>query len=351
MFPQWQWQILSLPPRHFSWRVRGNPLFWSIAERATLEQNYDALLATSMVDLATLRGLVPKLSQIPSILYFHENQFDYPQQSKGHGLLEAQMVSLYSAMAADVLAFNSAYNRTGFLQGCSALLSKFPDKVPAGLVASLEQKSRVLPVPLRAKSDTSVARWPGAQGDVSQRPPRLLWVGRFEHDKGGEGLYHLLQVLRSEGQVFELAIIGQQFRNSPSVFSAMRREFESEIVAFGFVEDEADYEAILAGADIVIATATHEFQGLAVLQAVRSGCLPVVPDRLAYSEIYPRPNRYVSDLHNPEIEAASAASLVQKKIQCLHEGEAKTFDVSAFECSALEPGYRRLFACALDAAG
>ena len=173
MFPQWQWQILSLPPRHFSWRVRGNPLFWSIAERATLEQNYDALLATSMVDLATLRGLVPKLSQIPSILYFHENQFDYPQQSKGHGLLEAQMVSLYSAMAADVLAFNSAYNRTGFLQGCSALLSKFPDKVPAGLVASLEQKSRVLPVPLRAKSDTSVARWPGAPGDVSHRPPRL----------------------------------------------------------------------------------------------------------------------------------------------------------------------------------
>jgi hypothetical protein len=50
MFTHWRWQILSLPPRHFSWRVRGNALFWSIAERDTLEQAYDLVVATSMVD-------------------------------------------------------------------------------------------------------------------------------------------------------------------------------------------------------------------------------------------------------------------------------------------------------------
>ena len=94
MFPTWQWQVLSLPPRHFSWRVRGNPLYWALAERPLLEQDYDLLVATSMVDLATLRGLVPALSRLPSIVYFHENQFDYPQHRQQHSLLEAQMVSL-----------------------------------------------------------------------------------------------------------------------------------------------------------------------------------------------------------------------------------------------------------------
>ena len=59
MFGQWQWQVLSLPPRHLSWRARGNPLYWAMAERELLERGYDLLIATSMVDLATLRGLVP----------------------------------------------------------------------------------------------------------------------------------------------------------------------------------------------------------------------------------------------------------------------------------------------------
>ena len=87
MFPQWRWQILELPPRHFSWRIRGNPLHWAQRDRALLEQDYDVLVATSMVDLATLRGLVPALAGLPSILYFHENQFAYPQGGRRHGLL------------------------------------------------------------------------------------------------------------------------------------------------------------------------------------------------------------------------------------------------------------------------
>ena len=69
MFPDWQWTVLELPPRHFSWRVRGNPLHWSLAERERLTEPQDLLIATSMVDLATLRGLVPALSRIPSLLY------------------------------------------------------------------------------------------------------------------------------------------------------------------------------------------------------------------------------------------------------------------------------------------
>lgn len=146
--PNWDWQLLSLPARHFSWRIRGNPLLWVLREKALLQAPYDLLLATSMVDLATLRGLVPALTRLPTLLYFHENQFAYPPDRGPHGLLEAQMVSLYSAMAADQLLFNSDYNRRTFMAGCRQLLKRLPDKMPTAFIDELAGKSQLLPVPL-----------------------------------------------------------------------------------------------------------------------------------------------------------------------------------------------------------
>ncbi|HAZ97825.1 MAG TPA: DUF3524 domain-containing protein, partial [Halomonas sp.] len=32
------WTLLSLPPRHFSWRIRGNPLSWWLKEYERLSQ-------------------------------------------------------------------------------------------------------------------------------------------------------------------------------------------------------------------------------------------------------------------------------------------------------------------------
>jgi glycosyltransferase involved in cell wall biosynthesis len=348
MFPAWQWQLLSLPPRHFSWRVRGNPLYWALAERPLLEQDYDLLVATSMVDLATLRGLVPALSRLPSIVYFHENQFDYPQHRQQHSLLEAQMVSLYSALAAERLVFNSGYNLRSFLKGCQALLQRLPDRVPPGIVAGFEASSQVLPVALKLQSADAVQPlWPGAAGtmrDYPDRPLRLLWAGRFEHDKGGDRLLLLLDELERSGLDYQLALVGQQFRNSPAVFGQIEQQFSRRLVQFGYVVDPKDYRALLGAADLVVSTATHEFQGLAVLEAVASGALPVVPDRLAYPEIYPGHHCYPSDLPDAAAEARSAAALVQRLARQLAQGAACVPDVSAFDQEQLRPAYSELFA-------
>lgn len=351
MFPDWQWRVLSLPPRYFSWRVRGNPLYWSIAERDVLEQDYDLLVATSMVDLATLRGLVPRLARLPSLLYFHENQFAYPQQHGQGSLLEAQMVSLYSALAADRLLFNSTYNRDSFLDGLEVLLAKLPDRVPPGIGAALANKARVLPVAVEIPGDDDgVPYWPGVQGNRAQRPLRLLWTGRFEHDKGGEGLLQVLLQLEIAGLDYELAVTGQQFRSSPAVFAQIEAQFNHRLVHFGYLPSAGDYRALLRDADVVLSTALHEFQGLAVLEAVALGCLPAVPDRLAYPEIYPSQFRYLSDPQDPVGEAQGAARLVCRlaELSARHESPP---DVSAFGRDQMRPRYRRELLATADPAG
>ncbi len=335
MFPDWQWEILELPPRYFSWRVRGNPLHWSIDERARLERDYDMLVATSMVDLATLRGLVPGLCLVPSLLYFHENQFAYPQSGQQNSLLEAQMVSLYSALAADRLAFNSAYNRDTFLVGLEQLLQRLPDRVPDGVVEGLRRKSVLLPVPVRAGGAAPQDPWPERQG----RELRILWSARFEHDKGGEGLLAILRELESGGLDFRLALTGKQFRSSPAVFAEIRGSFAQRLAHFGFVDSRAEYLAWQRGADIVLSTALHEFQGLAVMEAVSLGCEPVLPDRLAYRDFFPSRFRYPSHPGDPQREAAAAAA----HIRAVADRGAGTADISACAPQQLQGQYRALF--------
>jgi len=352
MLPDAQWYTLTLPPRHFNWRVRGNPLHWAIDKRAELEQPADVLLATSMVDLATLRGLVPALSRLPTLLYFHENQFAYPAGSGQHGVLEAQMVSLYSALAADRLAFNSVYNRDTFLSGCEALLGRLPDYVPTGLPRLLEQRSEVLPVPLLPVVPGighQHSRW-RSRGDAGKSPLRLVWMGRFEYDKGGESLERILGCLEQSGLHYELALVGQRFRTTPPAFSRIEQRFAHRLVQCGWLESSLAYHQLLREADLVLSTALHEFQGIAVLEAVQSGCLPVLPQRLVYPELYGVAFCYASLPGDPQAEAAAAAAKIQQLAAARAEGMVRAPQISGFSAEALAPRYRETLNSVMGAA-
>lgn len=344
MFPGWQWTRLSLPARHFGWRVRGNPLYWSQAERETLEQPFDLLIATSMVDLATLRGLVPALAAVPSVLYFHENQFDYPARPQQASVLEAQMVSLYAALAADRLVFNSRYNQDSFLAGCQTLLQRLPDFIPPGIVEQLAARSSVLPVPVAVEPRQPEVHAGYTAGEAFPgRPLRLLWLGRFEYDKGAAGLLACLRQLESTAMAYELAVIGQQFRDSPAEFGQIESEFGHRLVRFGYLPEAASYYQWLQAADIVLSTADHEFQGLAVLEAVMSGCLPLVPDRLAYAEMYPPEFRYPSQASDREQEAEGAVARLQELASKLAAGRLRPPPMERFSPNSLQPDYAALF--------
>jgi len=327
-----QWTVLTLPPRYFSWRIRGNSLSWAFNDRAVLEQEYDLIIATSMTDLSALRGFVPHLASIPTLVYFHENQFAYPESGREYGNVEPKILNLYTALAADHVCFNTHYNRNTFLAGCRELLKKLPDHVPTGVAEQLEQRSSVLQVPLPQRAYQSHDPQTGAI--------RIIWNHRWEFDKGPELLLHAVQGLCDAGLDFRLDVVGQTFRKVPESFREIKQLLGARAGHWGFVESVEEYRKLLQQADIVLSTALHDFQGIAVLEGVAAGAVPVVPKRLAYPELFPDSCCYNSG----EGETDSLVQTVCRYAEARREGCAISApDISALSWSAMAEQYEGLF--------
>lgn len=295
------WTLLSMPPRHFSWRIRGNPLSWWLKEPEVLSQPFDVLLATSMVDIATLIGLFPHLGQARKVVYFHENQFAYPESDEQMPQVEAKMVNLYAALAADTVVFNTAYNRDSFIDGARRFLKKMPENLPvAKPLERLRQQAIVLPVPIMPlDSATGSSCEPhfdrhlhsNSNSNPNPNPRRIIWNHRWEYDKNPDDFFAVLFALSEQQVPFELAVLGQRFRDVPAIFSQAEKRLAEHIICWG-PQPEAEYQAVLNGGGIVVSTTWHEFQGLAIMEAAQRGALPLVPDRLCFPELYPDNYRY-----------------------------------------------------------
>jgi len=321
--PEYQFTVQTLPARYFSWRFRGNPLSWLELD---LDPLPDAIIATSMTDIATLKGLHSGLQDVPTMLYFHENQFAYPDSHDATHLVDRQLTSLYSSLAADRLVFNSDYNRQTFLMGVDDLIKRFPDGVPAGIVQRLETASLVCPVPLDDN-------W-FDQTEETDSPGQLnvVWNHRWEHDKGPDLLLEIVERLLITCVPFMMHLLGQRYRQVPETMTKVLELLaeNGKLASSEFVESRDDYQQVLASADIVLSTSGHEFQGLAVLEAAAMGCRPLVPDRLVYPELYPLDFRY-----------ASADEAVAKLV-LWQESMPTAPDMSQFAWRAQAPVYGRL---------
>lgn len=271
------WRVKELPGRHFAWRIRGNALSW-LDDLPGVEP--DLLVATSMVDLATLKGLHPRLSGVPSIYYFHENQFAFPRSDRQVTSVDAQMVQLYGALSADRVLFNSEFNRRTFLAGIDGLLSRMPDRVPERVRQRIAAKCGMLPVPIE----------PVTPADARDNQ-LIVWNHRWEYDKAPELFADAIQALAERGVRFRLALLGARPPKPPTALSWLRASLGDRIVADARLERE-QYRRLLGRAGIVVSTARHEFQGLGVLEAASAGARPLVPDALCYPEQYSAAYRY-----------------------------------------------------------
>lgn len=324
-FEMHEWTQLFLPARYFNWRIRGNSLTWAFSEREKLSQHYDLLIVTSMVDLSSLRGFIPNLGQIPTLVYFHENQFAYPASDQQHKSVEPQMVNLYTALCADRLVFNSQFNRQSFFRGVGDLLKKLPDAVPEGVVEHLQARAECIPVPLDSTCFVESVRSPL---DTESTHFHLLWNHRWEYDKGPDKLFSALQKVFSAGRLppqtsIKCHIVGQQFRQSPKVFEDIRQLLEQHnaLGEWGYIASQCVYRDLLSSSHAVVSTALHDFQGLAVLEAVAAGCEPLVPARQAYPEWFGAEACYDSDLEHPHREAESLAQAILARVEAWRLGQ------------------------------
>lgn len=286
--------IISLPGRNWKWRMRGGaPL---LAERAKEAGGKpDVLFASSMLNLAEFRGLAGRdLSQLPSILYFHENQLTYPLPDSEKRDLHFAVTQITSILAADFIVFNSRYHRREFTAALPALLAALPDHKPRGVERKLAERSGVLYPGLSCPAAGGEA--PTAKGGEGGRKT-ILWNHRWEHDKGPDILLALVRRLREEQLPFELIVTGAGKNERADVFAELPAVAGDRLAHIGFVDGRGDYDQLLARADIVLSTARHEFFGISVLEAMLAGAFPLLPRKLSYPELLD-PERYRSSYYD-----------------------------------------------------
>ena len=88
--------------------------------------------------------------------------------------------------------------------------------------------------------------------------------------------------------------------------------------------------------------AVHEFQGLAVLEAVQLGCIPVLPNRLVYPQIFGLGYVYLSAPKDLELESAAAVDLIQKLALKLPQGRPVMACVEQLKWPYMRPKYEQL---------
>jgi glycosyltransferase involved in cell wall biosynthesis len=281
--------LLSLIGRHWKWRMHGGAVTLA---RQFMSSSYapDMLIASDMLDLATFLALTrAKTHKLPTALYFHENQLTYPWSPEDSDPARERdahyaFINYTSAIAADVVLFNSRYHLDAFVNQLPGFLKSFPDQNELESVTLIQTKSAVLPLGMDLQH---LDQYCPKRPKKSTGPPLILWNHRWEYDKNPEEFFHVLFQLQDEGFSFEVAILGESYRKTPSIFMEARRRLGSRIVQFGYAEHYADYARWLWRSDILPVHSHHDFFGASVVQAIYCHCTPLLPHRLAYPEHLP----------------------------------------------------------------
>jgi len=113
---------------------------------------------------------------------------------------------------------------------------------------------------------------------------------------------------------FKINIIGQNFRKIPKYLKATidLLEKSKQKGVIGFIEDREEYLKLLARSHVVLSTSLHDFQGLAIMEAVLLDCIPVLPRRLSYKEFFHADFLYDSFDNDPKLESKAAFEMLIK---------------------------------------
>lgn len=271
--------LLTLPGGNWKWRMRASALHYAGVLREA--KDADGLIVCNMVDLARLKGLVGSCP--PTLVYMHESQLTYPPPKGSTVQADLVMQEIYTVLAADRVAFNSAHHRELFINSLSPFLSRFPDAVPRGLEEIVAEKSVVI---------YPGCSLPAEAPDMEEKrtdPPLIIWNHRWSYDKNFPAMRQVLETMAGKGIPFEVALLGESAGGkAEEPFHEALKTLGDRVVHFGYCKTAEEYRAWLKRGAIVVSSAVQENFGISVVEAMAYGCLPLLPKRLAYPEVLPR---------------------------------------------------------------
>ena len=334
-------EIFKLPPRHWKWRMHGAAITFA-NEFKKLTWKPDLILATDMLDLATFNGITPDAAHIPAILYFHENQITYPWSKNDE---DKQLnrdnhygfVNYTAALTADKVLFNSEYHRSSFLGALPEFLRSFPDHLNLHTVQEITDKSEVLHLGM------NLTELDELKPNEIARPDRatILWNHRWEYDKNPEQFFRVLIEIQERGWEFNLIVLGEQFKNAPSIFKEAREILKDRIIHWGYAETQQEYVKWLWHADILLVTSNQDFFGGSVVEAMYCNVKPLLPKRLSYPEHIPAFLHHV--FFYEEEELTDKLQRWIKDVSVLRKQQTRSF-VEKYDWSVLSGHYDEVLA-------
>jgi len=268
--------LLTLPGRFWKWRMFGGSL--TLGRQAAELDTPDVLLVSDMVDLPSFLGHAGSaIGDTRTILYMHENQLTYPLSPTARDDLAYAYMNWSSMVRANEVWFNSQFHLDSVFEAMPKFLRHFPDHRHTHLVEAVADKSIVMPVGVELG-------WIGST--KKSQPPLIIWNQRWEYDKDPVRLFAALQRLVGTGAQFRIALCGENFRNVPGEFDKARTQLAGHLVQYGYADRDI-YRRLLLEASVVISTAKHEFFGVAAVEAMAAGAIPVFPNALSYPELMP----------------------------------------------------------------
>lgn len=270
--------LFTLPARFWKWRMRGAALhFFDTIESFS---SYDGLIVTDLMSLADLKALGGAYLP-PAVVYFHENQLTYPSAPDEPMDYQFGFTNLTTALSAEKVIFNSHTHYHSFFSALPGFLNMMPEYKSKWTISAVKDKSEVIyPGCHFLKKQNGIKR---ASGET----PLIIWNHRWEFDKNSEDFFYALGQVMNQGIDFRIALLGENFQAMPKEFVAAKETFGKRIAVYGYVESKTDYAKWISEGDIVVSTAIQENFGISIVEAVRAGCTPLVPNRLSYPEIIP----------------------------------------------------------------
>lgn len=356
--------IVGLPGELWRWRLRGGAL--PLAEKITawidLNGQPDLLLVSGLVDVAELLGLARRnLSpDVGVVIFQHESQLVYPV-AEGNYDNGAALRNWMSWCVADLVLFNSYHHMRSVEKALPGFIAALPDDTHAPMLDGVTDRFEVVPVGVDLAAIPEREPFPsaddhpsspqfvearngdghGSASDERRGRPVILWPHRWERDKDPQAFLAALRKLRDSGLDFGLVLAGQDPPSGSAAATderaAVEDEFADNVVASGDF-DRADYLEHVAQADLVVSCARHEFFGVAIVEAVASGCIPVLPNALSYPELI-RPPWHGSVLYEP----GTFGSCLVDAVKRIDELRAETIGLSQtmrrFDWSTIAPLY------------